>query len=170
MKYYKKEISEIIIFEPQIHNDKRGCFYESYIKKYYNQTIGRDINFIQENTSISKLGALRGMHYQKQPYEQAKLISVDQGEVFDVALDIRQNSSTYGKWISEILSSDNKKQMWIPEGFAHGFLALTNDAVLNYKTTNYYSPEHEITFKYNDPRFSIDWPKNIDYIISDKDM
>jgi dTDP-4-dehydrorhamnose 3,5-epimerase len=110
------------------------------------------------------------MHYQKQPYEQAKLISVDQGEVFDVALDIRENSSTYGKWISEILSSDNKKQMWIPEGFAHGFLALTNDAVLNYKTTNYYSPEHEITFKYNDPRFSIDWPKNIDYIISDKDM
>ncbi len=169
MKYYKKEISEIIIFEPSVHEDERGCFYESYVKEFYNKAIGRDVNFIQENVSVSKIGVLRGMHYQRQPYEQAKLISVAKGEVFDVALDIRENSLTYGKWTSEILSSENNKRMWIPEGFAHGFLALTDDVVLNYKTTEYYSPDHEMIFKYNDPKFSIDWPKEINYIISEKD-
>ena len=169
MKYYKKEISEIIIFQPELHTDQRGCFYESYVKKFYDNIIGRDLNFVQENVSISKSGVLRGMHCQIKPYEQAKLISVVKGEVFDVALDIRENSPTYAKWTSEILSSENNKRMWIPEGFAHGFLALTDEVILNYKTTDYYSPNHEINFKYDDPRFSISWPNNVDYIISEKD-
>lgn len=169
MKYYYTAIKDLIIFEPNTLNDKRGQFYESYVQKYFNKIVGREINFVQENFSISKLGVLRGMHYQKKPYEQGKLVSVVNGKILDVALDLRKDSDTYGNYVMEELSSDNKKQLWIPEGFAHGFLALTDNASVKYKTTSYYSSDHDVTIKYNDPQFSIDWPKNIDYIISEKD-
>lgn len=131
--------------------------------------INDDIKFVQDNESISSLNVLRGMHYQKKPYEQSKLIRVVDGEIFDVAVDLRTNSSTMGKWVGEILSSKNKRQLWIPRGFAHGFQVLSKSATVLYKTDNFYSKEHEVCFKYNDPFFDIKWPLMSNLILSLKD-
>tara|TARA_B100000161_G_C33480399_1_gene382276 strand:- start:347 stop:868 length:522 start_codon:yes stop_codon:yes gene_type:complete len=170
MKHYKKDILDVIVIENDVHHDDRGFFYESFVKKKFDEIVGKEITFVQDNCAYSKLGVLRGMHYQDTPYAQGKLISVIRGEIYDVALDLRKESASYGKWTSEYLSSKNKKQMWIPEGFAHGYLAMTDDVFINYKTTNYYSKKHEHVIAYNNPLFQIEWPSEIEYIISEKDL
>lgn len=133
--------------------------------------IGKNITFVQDNHSKSKKGVLRGLHYQESPFAQAKLIRVVRGEIFDVAVDIRTNSKTYGQWVSEILSEDNKKQLWIPEGFAHGFLVLSDMAEVIYKTSNYYYKEYENCILYNDEKINITWPSlSVQFTLSSKDL
>ena len=170
MKVNPTTITDVKVITPEFFEDDRGFFYESFNQKKFNEAIGLKIIFVQDNESKSKKGVLRGMHYQKQPFSQGKLIHVNHGEIFDVALDIRKDSSSYGEWVSEILSSDNKKQLWIPEGFAHGFLALSEEVKVIYKTTQFYSKNHEKTIKYNDKKFNIKWPEMTQYFLSDNDM
>tara|TARA_A100001035_G_scaffold279443_1_gene280907 strand:- start:5069 stop:5584 length:516 start_codon:yes stop_codon:yes gene_type:complete len=158
MRHFKTDIADVIVFEPDVHKDERGCFFESFIDSYFNDIVGRKINFVQENQSYSNKNVLRGMHYQKSPMQQGKLVRVVAGSVYDVALDIRKESPSYGKWISEVLSNDNKRQLWIPEGFAHGFLSLEDNSQVIYKTTNYYSKDHEEVIKYDDSNYNIVWP------------
>lgn len=169
IKYKRLSIPEVILIEPQIYDDDRGIFFESYNKFEFDKIIGRNVNFIQDNHSFSVKNVLRGLHYQKPPFEQAKLVRVLSGVIWDVAVDIRLNSKTYGKWVFEKLSAENKKQLWIPEGFAHGFLVLSASADVAYKTNNLYSPEHESTINWNDQTLSIRWPVRNNLIISDKD-
>jgi len=165
MKVTSLKISDVKLIEPDVFEDERGFFYESFNQKKFNEAIGKTISFVQDNHSKSFKGVLRGLHYQKAPFEQGKLVRVVAGEVFDVAVDIRRDSATYGQWVSEVLSGENKKQLWIPEGFAHGFLTLSETVEVLYKTTNFYSKLHEIGYRWNDPKFNIIWPK-IDKTIS----
>ena len=169
MKVTPLKIPEIKLIEPDVFEDERGFFFESFNQKKFNEAIGKDITFVQDNVSRSKKGVLRGMHYQRKPFSQGKLIHVNRGEIFDVALDIRNDSPYYGEWVSEILSADNKKQLWIPEGFAHGFLVLSEHVEFLYKTTNFYKPEYEIAISWDDPDFGISWPES-NKLISDKDQ
>ena len=169
--FRKLRIPDLLIIEPQVFKDGRGFFFESYNQKDFEETVGRDITFIQDNHSKSSQGVLRGLHYQSDPFEQAKLVRVIQGEVWDVAVDIRENSSTYGEWCGEILSAENKKQLWIPEGFAHGFLVTSKEAELCYKTTNFYNPEYEKCIIYNDEVLNIRWPKlECNFLLNNKDL
>ena len=164
------KLNDLKIINPSLHVDQRGYFFESYNKIHFDKKINRNINFVQDNISKSSHGTLRGMHMQKAPFEQAKLIKVLNGEIFDVAVDMRTNSKTQFSWFSIILSSENKKQFWIPEGFAHGFLVLSETAEIEYKVNNYYHQESEISYNYNDPKFKILWPDiDKDYILSNKD-
>ena len=133
MKHYKTAIEEVIVFEPDIHSDERGCFFESFIENYFNDIVGGIISFVQENQSYSNKNVLRGMHYQISPMQQGKLVRVVTGSVYDVALDIRKNSPSYGKWVSEVLSEYNKKQLWIPAGFAHGFIPYDELLIISTK-------------------------------------
>ena len=149
--------------------DDRGFFYESFNQNKFEEAMGKKINFVQDNHSKSIKGVLRGLHYQLPPKAQGKLVRVTQGEVFDVAVDIRKSSPTFGQWVGEILSSDNKKQMWIPEGFAHGFLTLSDTAEFLYKTTDFYSKDHEQAIIWNDESIGIDWPSDKPSL-SDKDL
>ena len=158
MKHFKTDIRDVIVFEPDVYTDERGSFFESFIERYFTDIVGRTINFVQENQSYSNKNVLRGMHYQKSPMQQGKLVRVVAGSVYDVALDIRKESPSYGKWISEVLSDDNKRQLWIPEGFAHGFLSLEDNSQVIYKTTNYYSKDHEEVISYDDSNYNIIWP------------
>ena len=170
MKVTALKIPDVKLFEPNIFNDQRGFFYESFNQQEFNDALGYVVNFVQDNHSHSKRGVLRGLHYQDPPFAQGKLVRVVTGEVFDVALNIRQGSATYGKWVGQTLSALNKKQLWIPEGFAHGFLTVSEEVDLLYKTTNYYSKDHEsvIHWQYND--FGIVWPDIDEEIItSNKD-
>jgi dTDP-4-dehydrorhamnose 3,5-epimerase len=170
MKVSSTELSEIKILEPQIFRDERGFFYESFNNHKFNELVSSNTQFVQDNHSKSAKGVLRGLHYQMEPYAQGKLVRVIHGEVFDVAVDIREDSKTYGRWVGLNLSSENKKMIWIPEGFAHGFLVLSDHAEVNYKTTNYYSKEHERVIHWKDNNFNIKWPeKNLKIITSDKD-
>ena len=168
MKVISTKIPDVKVIMPDIFKDDRGYFFESFNQKNFNEAIGSKINFVQDNESKSKKGVLRGMHYQKQPFSQGKLIHVNHGEIFDVALDIRKESPTYGEWVSEILSADNKKQLWIPEGFAHGFLVLSDTADFEYKCTEYYDASDEGSVLWNDPNLDIPWPI-VTPILSDKD-
>jgi dTDP-4-dehydrorhamnose 3,5-epimerase len=143
MKVTPLAIPEVVIFEPKVFGDERGYFYESFNQKIFEQATGLKREFVQDNHSKSQKGVLRGLHYQLTPMAQGELVRVIEGEVFDVALDIRKNSPTFGQWVGERLSVKNNKQMWVPEGFAHGFITLSETAQFIYKTTNYYSPEHE---------------------------
>ena len=170
MKVTPLKISDVKLIEPDIFQDQRGFFFESFNQKKFNQAIGEEITFVQDKHSKSKKGVLRGLHYQKSPFSQGKLIRVICGEIFDIALDIRKDSPSFGKWVSQILSAENKKQLWIPEGFAHGFLALSDGVEMIYKTTNFYSKAHEATIKYNDQQFKINWPKNTQYFLSSSDL
>ena len=170
MKVISTKIPDVKVIMPDIFKDDRGYFFESFNQKNFNEAIGSKINFVQDNESKSKKGVLRGMHYQKQPFSQGKLIHVNHGEIFDVALDIRKDSPSYGEWVSEILSADNKKQLWIPEGFAHGFLTLSDEAKVMYKTTQFYSKNHEKIIKFNNKKFNIKWPEMTQYFLSDNDM
>jgi dTDP-4-dehydrorhamnose 3,5-epimerase len=158
MKVTPLSIPDVLLIEPQVFGDDRGFFYESFNQNKFEVAIGHKINFVQDNHSKSVKGVLRGLHYQLTPKAQGKLVRVIQGEVFDVAVDLRQSSSTFGKWVCEILSGDNKKQLWIPEGFAHGFLTLSDTAEFLYKTTEFYSKDHEEAIQWNDKTIGIDWP------------
>ena len=158
MKVTPLSIPDVLLIEPQVFGDDRGFFYESFNQNKFEEAMGRKINFVQDNHSKSVKGVLRGLHYQLNPKTQGKLVRVIQGEVFDVAVDLRQSSPTFGKWVGEIISADNKKQLWIPEGFAHGFLTLSDTAEFLYKTTDFYSKDHEEAIQWNDKTIGIDWP------------
>ena len=170
IKYKKLKIPDLLLIEPQVFKDDRGFFFESFNQKDFENAVGKNITFVQDNHSKSSQGVLRGLHYQSEPFEQAKLVRVIQGEVWDVAVDIRENSATYGQWCGEILSAENKKQFWIPEGFAHGFYVLSEMAELVYKVNQFYSKEHEKTLHWKNNPFNIDWPiKNQQVLLSPKD-
>ncbi|ELY4563943.1 dTDP-4-dehydrorhamnose 3,5-epimerase, partial [Cronobacter sakazakii] len=168
MKVVKTDISDVLIFEPKVFGDDRGFFFESFNQKTFMEAVGRKVTFVQDNHSKSACGVLRGLHYQLDPYAQGKLVRCVVGEVFDVAVDIRKNSTTFGKWVGVNLSADNKRQLWIPEGFAHGFLVLSETAEFVYKTTNYYNPESDRGIIWNDEDISIEWPLVRDPILSHK--
>ncbi len=169
MKIIDTGIDGLVVIEPTIYGDSRGYFMESFSKKLFNKYIG-NINFVQENESKSKFGVIRGLHFQEEPHAQAKLVRVVKGAVWDVAVDIRKGSPTFGKYLAIELSSDNKKQLFIPKGFAHGFSVLSDDAIFQYKCDNYYNPESENSIMWNDPDLNIDWriPEK-EAILSDKD-
>ncbi|HCN7969688.1 TPA: dTDP-4-dehydrorhamnose 3,5-epimerase, partial [Escherichia coli] len=159
MNVIKTEIPDVLIFEPKVFGDERGFFMESFNQRQFEEIVGRKISFVQDNHSKSKKGVLRGLHYQLPPFAQGKLVRCINGEVYDVAVDLRPESINYGKWVGIILSAENKKQLWIPEGFAHGFLVISEFAEFAYKTTNYYSKESERGIRWNDPTINIQWPK-----------
>ena len=150
-------IHDVLIVEPQVFGDQRGFFYESFNQRRFNEAVGREIDFVQDNHSRSAKGVLRGLHYQN-PKPQGKLVRVVAGSVFDVAVDIRKDSPTFGKWVGEILSADNKRQLWVPDGLAHGFLVLSDHAEFLYKTTDYWYAEHEHCIRWDDPVLNIAWP------------
>jgi dTDP-4-dehydrorhamnose 3,5-epimerase len=151
------DINDVIIIEPMVLKDDRGVFFESFQQQKFNDLIGDAITFVQENESISKKGVLRGLHFQKPPFAQGKLVRVISGSVLDIAVDIRKNSSTYGKHVAVELSAENKRQLWIPAGFAHGFVALEDDTVFQYKCTNYYNKNAEDALLWNDETLGINW-------------
>lgn len=169
MKVTPLVIPDVILIEPKVFGDERGFFYESFNQKAFAAATGLSPAFVQDNHSKSTKGVLRGLHYQLPPKAQGKLVRVVQGEVFDVAVDIRKSSPTFGKWVGEILSAENKRQMWIPEGFAHGFLTLTDTAEFLYKTTDYYAPECERGILWNDPDLAIDWQNVVEPKLAKKD-
>lgn len=169
MEIVKTSIEGLVIIQPKVFEDERGYFMESYKESFIKENFP-DIHFIQDNESKSSYGVLRGLHFQKPPFEQTKLVRVIEGEVLDVAVDLRKESPTYGKWESLILSGLNKKQLLIPKGFAHGFIVLSNYAVFAYKVDNIYAPEYDSGIYYNDSSLAIDWQlKEEDIIVSDKD-
>lgn len=157
MQVIPTPLEGLLVIEPKVFGDERGFFFESFNQKSFNAATGLNVSFVQDNHSKSSKGVLRGLHYQTEPHAQGKLVRVVQGEVWDVAVDIRPNSATHGKWHGMLLSADNKRQFWIPEGFAHGFLTLSETAEFLYKTTDFYSPEHERCTSWNHPDFAIDW-------------
>ena len=161
-------IPDVMIIEPQVFGDDRGFFFESFNERRFAELTGVTPKFVQDNHSRSEKNVLRGLHYQIQQ-AQGKLVRVVSGEVFDVAVDLRKSSPTFGKWVGEYLSAENKKQLWIPEGFAHGFLVLSDSAEFLYKTTDYYAPEHERSLAWNDPTIAIDWPLAGEPLLSGKD-
>ncbi len=168
MKTTPLTIPEVVLIEPKVFGDERGFFFESFNQARFEEAIGRSVQFVQDNHSCSAKNVLRGLHYQiRQP--QGKLVRVVQGEVFDVAVDLRKSSSTFGQWTGTILSAENKHQLWIPEGFAHGFVVLSDTAEFLYKTTDYYAPAHERCLFWNDATVNIDWPEGIQPILSAKD-
>jgi len=169
MKITRTRIPDVLIIEPKVFGDDRGFFFESFNQKIFNEAVGQDISFVQDNHSKSAKNVLRGLHYQSPPQAQGKLVRVVQGEVFDVAVDIRKGSATYGQWVGEVLSAENNKQIWIPAGFAHGFLTLSESAEFLYKTTDYYAPEFERCIVWNDPTINIKWPLLQAPILSEKD-
>ncbi|WP_116473694.1 dTDP-4-dehydrorhamnose 3,5-epimerase [Zobellella maritima] len=170
MNIIKTTIPEVMIIEPKVFGDERGFFFESFNQKVFEDAVGRKVDFVQDNHSRSVKGVLRGLHYQLPPFAQGKLVRVVQGEVFDVAVDIRRGSPTFGKWVGVNLSAENKRQLWIPEGFAHGFVTLSETAEFLYKTTNYYAPSHDRSVLWNDPALAIDWPVSFIPTLSDKDI
>tara|TARA_B100000927_G_scaffold284775_1_gene274105 strand:- start:277 stop:819 length:543 start_codon:yes stop_codon:yes gene_type:complete len=169
MKVINSTLDEVKIFEPTIFHDERGFFFESFNKKFFQEVINPKIEFVQDNHSKSSKGVLRGLHYQLDPFAQGKLVRVISGEVFDVAVDIRINSKNFGKWFGIKLSSDNKKLLWIPPGFAHGFLTLTDNAEFLYKTTNFYNKDSERSIIWSDPDININWGIEFKPIVSSKD-
>ncbi|EMM7533260.1 MULTISPECIES: dTDP-4-dehydrorhamnose 3,5-epimerase [Citrobacter] len=170
MNIVKTDIPEVLICEPIVFGDSRGFFFESYNKNIFDEAVGRSVEFVQDNHSQSQRGVLRGLHFQLEPYAQGKLVRCIEGEVFDVAVDIRKKSNTFGKWVGVSLSAENKRQLWIPEGFAHGFLTLSERAQFVYKTTNYYHPQSDRGIMWNDPDIGIEWPEfDGQLILSEKD-
>ena len=170
MKTIPLTIPDIILFEPKVFSDDRGFFFESFNQNDFEKIAGISPTFVQDNHSKSTKGVLRGLHYQLHPKAQGKLIRAIQGEIFDVVVDIRKDSPTFGQWHGEVLSADNKKQLWIPLGFAHGFLTLSDTAEILYKTTDFYAPDFERCIAWNDSEIGIDWPLNREPQLSQKDM
>lgn len=169
MQVTPTKIPEVMVIEPKVFGDERGFFFESFNAQRFNQAVGKEVNFVQDNHSRSKKGVLRGLHYQiKQP--QGKLVRIVSGDVFDVAVDLRKDSPTFGQWAGEHLSAENKKQLWVPEGFAHGFVVLSETAEFLYKTTDYYAPEHERCIIWNDADLNIDWGYDGEPELSGKDQ
>lgn len=170
MKVIKTEIDGLLVLEPEIFGDDRGYFFESFSKKRFEEQTGLSVDFVQDNESLSSYGVVRGLHFQKGQYAQAKLVRVVSGKVLDVAVDLRGESPTYGCWHAEELSAENHRQMFIPKGFAHGFSVLSEKAVLQYKCDAFYAPEHEGAIIWNDPDLAIDWQIPEDKVmLSDKD-
>ena len=167
MEIIKTSIEGLVIIEPKVFEDERGYFMESFKESFIYENFP-DLKFIQDNESKSSYGVLRGLHFQKPPFEQTKLVRVIEGEVLDVAVDLRKNSSTYGKWESIILSGENKKQFLIPKGFAHGFIVLSDYAIVSYKVDNAYAPNHESGILWNDNQLNINWGINSQKIVVSK--
>jgi dTDP-4-dehydrorhamnose 3,5-epimerase len=168
MQIQPTAIPEVLIIEPKVFGDDRGFFYESFNERSFREVTGTAMRFVQDNHSKSAKNVLRGLHYQIwQP--QGKLVRVVAGEVFDVAVDVRKSSPTFGKWVGVTLSAENKRQLWIPEGFAHGFVVTSESAEFLYKTTDYWAPEHERSIRWNDPAIGIDWPIDAVPLLSEKD-
>jgi len=161
-------IPEVLRIEPRVFGDERGFFFESFRQDRFEEAVGRKIDFVQDNHSKSAHNVLRGLHYQLRQ-TQGKLVRVVAGSVFDVAVDMRRSSPTFGKWVGEVLSAENKMQLWVPEGFAHGFVVLSESAEFVYKTTDYYAPEHERCLIWSDPVIGVDWPVIKQPIVSAKD-
>jgi dTDP-4-dehydrorhamnose 3,5-epimerase len=157
MRVIPTAIPEVLVIEPKVFGDARGFFYESWNRRAFSDAVGQDVEFVQDNHSASARHVLRGLHYQVRQ-TQGKLVRVVAGEVFDVAVDLRRGSRTFGKWVGERLSADNHRMLWVPEGFAHGFLVLSEMAEFLYKATDYYAPEHERSLRWNDPAIGIAWP------------
>ena len=171
MKFSRAEIPNIIIIEPHVFIDQRGYFFESFKENELNEFLGYDVKFCQENESKSSYGVLRGLHYQESPFAQAKLVRVIKGSVLDVAVDIRKDSSTFGKYVAIELNDQNKRQLFIPRGFAHGFVVLSEIAIFSYKVDNYYNKEFDKGIAFDDPALEINWKlKKSDIKISDKDI
>lgn len=168
MEVKTTKINGLVILQPRIFQDERGSFFESFNLKKFQDILGSKVDFVQDNESVSYKGVLRGLHFQDPPMAQGKLVRVTQGSVLDVAVDIRKNSETYGQWHAEVLSAENNVQFWIPEGFAHGFMALEENTKFAYKCTNYYSPKDERCIIWNDTKLAISWSDN-EKIISLKD-
>ena len=169
MKVTPLNIPDVLLIEPRVFEDARGFFFESFREDVFKKETSLNVSFMQDNHSKSLQGVLRGLHYQLPPHAQGKLVRVIQGEVFDVAVDIRKSSPTFGKYVSQILSSENKKQMWIPEGFAHGFVTLSDTSEFLYKTTIPYSAKDERCIIWNDEVLKIKWPENLPINTSPKD-
>ena len=169
MNIIPTKIHDVMIIEPQLFTDSRGFFYESYNEKAFTEKIGVAAHFVQDNHSRSAQNVLRGLHYQIQK-PQGKLLRVIAGSVFDVAVDLRKSSPTFGQWVGYLLSAENKRQIWVPEGFAHGFLVVSEFAEVLYKTTDYYAPQYERCVLWNDPGLAIDWPLMAEPVLSAKDQ
>lgn len=169
MNFTKCEIEGLLILEPQVFGDERGHFFESFNQSEFEKAVGLPINFVQDNQSLSNKNVVRGLHFQKPPFDQGKLVRVVRGAVLDVVVDIRRKSTTYGKYFSILLSEENKTQFWVPSGFAHGFATLEDQTIFQYKCTNYYQPSSEDCVIWNDETLKIDWQVQ-DPIISDKDQ
>lgn len=169
MKITSTLLPEVLLIEPKVFGDERGFFYESFSQRIFDEAVGRPVTFVQDNHSRSQKGVLRGLHYQLPPHAQGKLVRVTEGEVFDVAVDIRRSSPRFGQWVGMHLSAENKHQLWIPEGFAHGFLTLSETAQFLYKTTDYYTPSAERCIAWNDAVLDIKWPSGYLPILSAKD-
>jgi len=167
MDIHPTDLPDVIVLQPRVFGDARGYFMETFQKRRYTEA-GIADEFIQDNLSMSRRGTLRGLHYQL-PHPQGKLVQVFEGEVFDVAVDLRRDSATFGRWAGTTLTAENHRQLWIPPGFAHGFCVLSESAMLFYKCTDYYHPEHERTLQWNDPTVGIDWPLEGDPVLSEKD-
>lgn len=174
MNVIRTALPDVLIIEPQVFEDDRGWFVESYNERAFHRALN-DLGFeapkslMQDNRSLSRRGVLRGLHYQRAPHAQDKLVSVTQGAIFDVAVDIRKDSATYGKWVGVELSASNRRMLWVPAGFAHGFLSLQDDTQVHYKVNDYYARDCEGSINWADPQLAIDWPKGMELIISPKD-
>lgn len=168
MQFKRLAIPDVILIEPKVFGDDRGFFFESFNERAFNEAVGREVRFVQDNHSRSARNVLRGLHYQiQQP--QGKLVRVVHGEVFDVAVDIRRGSPTFGQWVGEVLSAENKRQLWVPEGFAHGFVTLSESAEFLYKTTDFWAPAFERCIRWNDSELAIAWPISGEPLVSAKD-
>ena len=170
MVFKRTAIPDVILFEPRVFADDRGFFFESFNEKVFVEAVGKRYDFVQDNHSRSSRGVLRGLHYQLPPNAQGKLVRVVVGEVFDVAVDIRKGSPTFGRWVGELLTESNKRQLWIPPGFAHAFITLSDAAEFLYKTTSFYVPSAERCIKWDDPDIGIQWPIDGTTLLSFKDM
>ena len=170
MAFERLSIPEVILFTPRVFGDDRGFFFESFNAQTFNAAVGHVVVFVQDNHSQSSRGVLRGLHYQLPPNPQGKLVRVTRGEVFDVAVDIRQSSPTFGKWVGAVLSEENHQQLWIPPGFAHGFITLSDRADFLYKTTDFYSPACERSIRWDDPKIGVDWHFEGTPTLSGKDL
>ena len=169
MKAQRLAIPEVMVFEPKVFGDERGVFFESFNQQVFAELTGLQRSFVQDNHSVSVRGVIRGLHYQLPPAAQGKLVRVVRGAIFDVAVDIRSGSPTFGLWVGEVLSADNHRQLWVPEGFAHGFLALADGSEVLYKTTGYYAPASERCIAWDDPALGIAWPLDGPPTLSGKD-
>lgn len=170
MKVTPTSIKDVLVIEPRVFEDERGFFFESFNQLSFNEAVGSEIKFVQDNHSRSIKGVLRGLHYQKTPYAQGKLVRVIAGEVFDVAVDLRETSPTFKQWVGVNLSAENRRQLWIPEGFAHGFLVLSDVAEFLYKTTSYWNSAFECTIRWDEPTLAIEWPLKLEPVVSLKDQ
>ena len=169
MKATPLAISDVLLLEPRVFDDERGAFFESFNARTFAELIGREVAFVQDNQSVSRRGVVRGLHYQVAPAPQGKLVRVLNGAIFDVAVDIRRASPSFGRHVAEILSAENRRQMWIPEGFAHGFVALRDGTEVLYKTTDFYHRAAERAIRWDDPELAIAWPAEVAPILSAKD-